>query len=125
VPLLPRGGSIIFTTSGIAQGPNERAVDYGASKAALSHMIHSLARQLAPRGLRVNGVAPGLTYSPFLATVGFTDEIISTGLRATPPPFGRIEQPAELAPLFVSLADPSGTYISGNVYSATGATSFP
>lgn len=125
MPLLPRGGSIIFTSSGIAQGPNERAVDYGASKAAVSHMIHSLARQLAPRGLRVNGVAPGLTYSPFLATAGFTDEIISAGLQATPPPFGRIQQPAELAPLFVSLADPSGTYTSGNVYSATGATSFP
>ncbi|KAI1483857.1 oxidoreductase [Daldinia eschscholtzii] len=123
VPLLPRGGSIVFTTSGIINSVDSNAIDYGSSKASISYMIRSLSAQLAPKGIRVNGVAPGLTYSPFLASAGFTAEAISTigGSNA----YGRIEQPAELAPIYVNLADPLATYASGNIWAATGSVPGP
>ncbi|KAI1085327.1 oxidoreductase [Whalleya microplaca] len=123
VPLLPRGGSIIFTASGIVSNPEAGAVDYGSSKAAVTHMLRSLAIQLVPQGIRVNGVAPELTYTPFLATCGFTTENITTFAAARP--YGRLVQPAELAPLYVSLADPLGTYTSGSIYSGTGTVPGP
>ncbi|KAI0382466.1 oxidoreductase [Hypomontagnella monticulosa] len=121
VPLLPRGGSIIFTVSGIVYHPDFNAIDYGSSKAAINYMVRSLAGQLAPQGIRVNGVAPSLVYSPFLASSGFTAETVASIAETNT--YGRIEQPAELAPLYVDLADPLATFASGSIWSATGAVS--
>ncbi|KAI2776110.1 oxidoreductase [Daldinia loculata] len=123
VPLLPRGGSIILTTSDIVNSPDSNAVDYGSSKAAISYMIRSLSVQLAPRGIRVNGVAPALIYTPFLASAGFTAEAIAQVAASNP--YGRIEQPGELAPIYVNLADPLETYTSGNIWSASGGVPGP
>jgi NAD(P)-dependent dehydrogenase (short-subunit alcohol dehydrogenase family) len=106
----------------MADNPQAAVLDYGASKAALNHLTTGLARQLIPRGIRVNAVQPALTYTPLLSTMGFTGEI-GTEI-ASVVPYGRLEQPAELAPLFVSLADPSGTFTSGNAYSAAGGATF-
>ncbi|KAI1469515.1 oxidoreductase [Daldinia caldariorum] len=123
VPLLPRGGSFVFTTSGIINTVNSNAVDYGASKASISYMIRSLSAQLAPKGIRVNGVAPSITYSPFLATAGVSKEAIRAISASNA--YGRIEQPAELAPIYVNLADPLATYASGNIWAATGSIPGP
>jgi NAD(P)-dependent dehydrogenase (short-subunit alcohol dehydrogenase family) len=124
VPLLSPGGSIIFTTSGMAHNPQPTEIDYGASKAALHHITSSLARQLIPLGIRVNAVQPGLTYSPFLAMMGISNELLQqaaeSGQALTMT--GRLEQPVELAGLFVGLADPVGTYTTGNAYSAGGGS---
>lgn len=68
VPLLPPAGSLIFTTSGIVSDPDPIAVACGSSKAAIAHMVRSMPRQLIPHGIRVNGVAAGLVYTPFLLT---------------------------------------------------------
>jgi NAD(P)-dependent dehydrogenase (short-subunit alcohol dehydrogenase family) len=106
----------------MADNPQAAVLDYGASKAALTHLTTGIARQLIPQGIRVNAVQPALTYTPLLATMGFTNEILAeVGRRSL---YGRLEQPAELAPLYVSLADPSGTYTSGNVYTAGGGAIF-
>jgi NAD(P)-dependent dehydrogenase (short-subunit alcohol dehydrogenase family) len=118
VPVLPPGGSIIFTTSGTVESHGPGAYVYGASKAAIAFMTRSLSAQLAPRGVRVNAVAPGLTYTPFLSAGGFTTEAISDG--AGNSPLGRIEQPVELSPLYVDLADPRNTYVTGEIYAALG-----
>ena len=67
---VPPGGSIVFTSSGIVAQPNHLTIDYGTNKAAITHLTRSLARQLAPAGIRVNAGGPGLTLTPFLATQG-------------------------------------------------------
>ena len=98
--------------------PNPLSIDYGASKAAITHLTRSLAIQLAPRGIRVNAVAPGLTLTPFLSTQGLQSEMILSLVADTP--YGRILQPAEIAPLFLAVVDPLNTAMSGEV--VTGAT---
>lgn len=119
VPLLPAGGSIIVTSSNIAAHPVGPSVLYGSSKAAVTHTIRSLAMQLAPRGIRVNGVAPRLTYTPFLAQSGFTNtelEMTSQVLE-----FHRLAQPAEVAMDYVEVADPANSYMGGEVIAIAGA----
>ena len=74
VPLLPPGSSIIFTASDVARDPLPGAVPYSATKAALANMVKSLAQQLQPLGIRVNGVAPGFAYTPFLNAQGYDTE---------------------------------------------------
>lgn len=122
IGVLPRGGSIIFTTSGMSENPNQALPDYGASKAAVSHMTSSFARHLASEGIRVNAVQPVLTYTPFLPTQGLRTEHLAAGAELSF--YGRLAQPAELAGLYVSLAEPGGTYTSGNVYTASGGITF-
>jgi NAD(P)-dependent dehydrogenase (short-subunit alcohol dehydrogenase family) len=96
-------------------------MDYGASKAAITHLMRSLAIQLAPRGIRVNAVAPGLTLTPFLATQGIRSENIP--MLVANSPYGRILQPAEIAPMYVAVVDPLKTGASGEVFtSAAGVT---
>lgn len=118
VPLLPRGGSIIYTASGTVSNPGPGHLDYGSSKAALVYFMRCLAMQVASSGIRVNAVAPALAYTPFLAAAGFTTENLSGGSS----PLGRIEQPVELSPLYVDLAAPDKAYISGEVYTAKGGS---
>jgi NAD(P)-dependent dehydrogenase (short-subunit alcohol dehydrogenase family) len=105
----------------MATQPNPAAIEYGASKATLVHIVRSLALQLTPRGLRINGVAPGPVYTPFLPSQGavtedFTEEV------AAMLPIGRIAQPIEISPLWVHLADPYSTYVSGEIFSAVAGT---
>ncbi|KAM6479842.1 oxidoreductase [Trichoderma sp. SZMC 28011] len=120
VPLLPRGGNVVFTASTVAIEPNAGALAYGASKAAIVMMVRNLAQQLAEDGIRVNGVAPGFTYTPFLAAGGFTTESVKEISEGTF--FKRPAQPAELAPLYVSVVDAPSSYVSGEIYGNSGAT---
>ena len=60
-PLIPKGGSIVFISSGAGHDPMEGLSSYGASKAAANHMSTVLAQELGPRGIRVNTVSPGHT----------------------------------------------------------------
>jgi NAD(P)-dependent dehydrogenase (short-subunit alcohol dehydrogenase family) len=115
---MPRGGSIIFTASSIVTFPQAFGVDYGSSKGAVTYMVRGLAQQLASLGIRVNGVAPGFTYTPLVAAGGITPEVVDMINQQTP--LRRMGQPAELAPLYVCLADPVQTYTSGEIYAATG-----
>jgi len=120
---VPPGGSIVFTSSGIVAQPNSLTIDYGASKAAITHLTRSLARQLAPAGIRVNAVAPGLTLTPFLATQGIRSENIP--MLTANSPYGRILQPAEIAPLYVAVVDPLKTGVSGEILTAAAAIPGP
>ena len=120
---VPPGGSIVFTSSAIVANPNPRSIDYGASKAAITHLMRSLAIQLAPRGIRVNAVAPGLTLTPFLSTQGIRSENIPMLIANSP--YGRILQPAEIAPLYVAVVDPFKTGVSGEVFTSAAAITGP
>jgi len=121
--VVPPGGSIVFTSSGIVAQPNPLTIDYGASKAAITHLTRSLARQLAPAGIRVNAVAPGLTLTPFLSTQGVRSEHIP--MLTANSPYGRILQPAEIAPLYVAVVDPLKTGVSGEIFTAAAAIPGP
>lgn len=118
IPYLRPGASIVTTSSGLIGHPVATSVIYGSSKAAITHTIRSIAQQLRPRGIRVNGVAPPLTYTPFLATGGFDTEMIANATRLLG--MGRLAQPAEVAPHYVDVVDPSRTYMSGEVVTVLG-----
>lgn len=115
---MPPGSTIIYTVSDVVANPVSGLHDYSASKGALASMVQSLGVSLASRGIRINGVAPGATYTPFWATVGATTEQLNA--LATTLPLGRVAQPAELAPTYVDLSDALGTYTSGTIVTVSG-----
>ena len=119
-PNMPPGSAIIFTASTVAVRPASDLFDYSATKAALVSFTRSLAMQLFSYGIRVNAVAPGLTVTNFLSSQEENTEGAVMAGEMTPS--GRMEQPAELAPLYVVLAESSNSYASGSVYSANGGT---
>jgi NAD(P)-dependent dehydrogenase (short-subunit alcohol dehydrogenase family) len=121
VPLLPPGASIINTASIVASNPSASFVDYAASKAAVVSITRSLSKQLAPHGIRVNAVAPGLVYTPFLSSAGINATTLATLLAGHPTP--RLEMPAELAPVYVDLATTDKTFVSGSIWGVTGGLS--
>lgn len=112
VPRMPPGSNIIFTASMAAQQPHSASMSYTASKAAVVNFSQGLAGQLGDFGIRVNAVLPALTYTPFLATIGFSMELLE---QFTPTfPLGRLVQPVEVALLYVNFADPLNSYASGS-----------
>jgi NAD(P)-dependent dehydrogenase (short-subunit alcohol dehydrogenase family) len=121
VPLLPFGASIINTASIVASNPAASFVDYAASKAAVVSITRSLSKQLVRRGIRVNAVAPGLVYTPFLVSAAIDDVVLEELLSSYPS--RRLEMPAEVAPLYVDLATADKTFVTGSIWGATGGLS--
>ncbi|HEU4959476.1 MAG TPA: SDR family oxidoreductase [Sphingomonas sp.] len=120
---LDAGDAIIFTTSEQAYDPSKDLVDYAMTKAALMNMAKSLAKQLGPKGIRVNGVAPGPIWTPLQVSGGATEEKIEKFGGNTP--LGRPGQPAELASIYVQLAARDASYANGQVYGAAGGSGQP
>ena len=117
------GASIIFTSSVNATDPSKNLVDYAATKAVNTNFAKSLAKQLAPRGIRVNAVAPGPVWTPLQVCGGQpTEKLPEFGSEQ---PMGRPGQPAELAPLYVLLASNEATYSTGQVFAAVGGNGGP
>lgn len=123
IPLMKPGSSIINTTSVVAYDPPENLIDYACTKAAMQNFTKGLAKQVASRGIRVNGVAPGPIWTPLQVTGGQEPERIPQFGADTP--IGRAGQPAELAPLFVALADPLFSYSTGQIFGAVGGNGGP
>ncbi|MFJ8660106.1 SDR family oxidoreductase [Streptomyces sp. NPDC093795] len=120
VPHIPRGGSIINTTSVQGYQPSPHLLDYAMTKSAIISFTHGLAQMLAERGIRVNAVAPGPVWTPLIpATMPDTKDF---GAQS---PLGRAAQPAEMAPAYVFLASPRASYITGEIVNATGGTPLP
>jgi NAD(P)-dependent dehydrogenase (short-subunit alcohol dehydrogenase family) len=117
VPRMPPGSTIINSTSIQAAQPSPELLHYAATKGAISTFTKGLAQEVADRGIRVNGVAPGPIWTP-LVVMSFPAE--KNAQFGGDTPLGRPGQPAELAPLYVFLATEDSRYISGEVIGATG-----
>lgn len=118
LPHLKPGSCIIGTTSEQAMNPSAELYDYAQTKAATTNYVKSLAKQLGPKGIRVNGVAPGPIWTPLQVSGGATQEKLQKfgGMTA----LGRPGQPAELASIYVQLAASDASFTTGGIYSADG-----
>ena len=123
LPHLKPGSVIIGTTSEQAYDPAGNLYDYAQTKAATENYVKSLAKQLGPKGIRVNAVAPGPIWTPLQVSGGATMEHLETFGQKFP--LGRAGQPAELASIYVQLADSGASYTTGNVYGAGGGKGQP
>lgn len=116
-----RGGSIVFIGSiagnVVRSGP---ALAYSAAKAGLHHLARGAALELAPAGIRVNVVAPGLTKTPRLVQSNPADYWSS---QAAQIPMRRVGEVSDVASAVLFLASPMASYITGNVISVDGGSS--
>ena len=115
------GASIINVSSIQAREPSANLLAYATSKGALVTYSQALSGMLAPRGIRVNVVAPGPVWTPLVAATTDPEHLSKFGGDT---PLGRPAQPAELAPAFVFLASPAASYITGAVIPVTGGELF-
>ena len=120
IPLMKPGGSIINTASVNSVDPGEELLDYATTKGAILIFTKGLAKQLGKKGIRVNAVAPGPVWTPLQVAGGQLPGKMGEFGQDTP--LGRAGQPAELAALFVTLADPTVSFTSGSVLGANGGT---
>ena len=123
LPHLKPGSVIIGTTSEQAYDPSPDLYDYAQTKAATMNYVKSLAKQLGPKGIRVNGVAPGPIWTPLQISGGATQEKVEKFGGHTP--LGRPGQPAELASIYVQLAAADASYANGQVYGSAGGAGQP
>jgi NAD(P)-dependent dehydrogenase (short-subunit alcohol dehydrogenase family) len=123
LPHLQPGSVIIGTTSEQATDPSAELYDYAQTKAATTNYVRSLAKQLASKGIRVNGVAPGPIWTPLQVSGGATPEKLQKFGGDTP--YGRPGQPVELASIYVQLAASDASYSTGQIYGAAGGSGQP
>jgi NAD(P)-dependent dehydrogenase (short-subunit alcohol dehydrogenase family) len=123
LPHLGPGAAIIATTSVQAYDPSADLYDYAQTKAATMNFVKSLAKQLGPKGIRVNGVAPGPIWTALQVSGGATQEKIKEFGNQTP--LGRPGQPAELASIYVQLAANDASYANGQIYGSNGGNGQP
>ena len=117
LPHMKQGASIINTASVTAYAGNEQLLDYSATKGAIVTFTRSLAKSLAPQGIRVNGVAPGPIWTPLIPSTFNEDQVASFGSNT---PMGRAGQPFELGPSYVYLASDDSSYVSGQILHVNG-----
>ncbi|THU74683.1 hypothetical protein C4D60_Mb04t35970 [Musa balbisiana] len=120
VKQMKAGGCIINTTSVNAYRGHKTLLDYTSTKGAIVAFTRALALQLADKGIRVNGVAPGPVWTP-LIPASFPEEAVANFGKEVP--MGRAGQPYEIAPSYVFLAStPDSSYITGQVIHPNGGT---
>ena len=123
LPHLAPGSTIINTTSIQAYQPAPMLVDYASTKAAINTFSKGLAMQLAPKGIRVNAVAPGPIWTPLQPAGGQpSDALPDVGSQTA---LGRWGQPAELAPAYVFLASGESSYVVGETLHVDGGMPTP
>ncbi len=119
-PHLKPGAAVITTASVQAYNPSPALLDYAMTKAAIVAYSQALAKQMVKKGVRVNVVAPGPFWTALQPSGGQTqDKVEKFGSEV---PLGRPGQPVELAPVYVLLASQEASYITGEVYGATGGS---
>jgi len=123
VPHMKPGSVIINTTSVNAYDPSPQILDYASTKGAIMIWTKGLAKQLASKGIRVNGVAPGPVWTPLQVTGGQPPDKIPEFGKETP--LERAGQPAELASLYVLLASGEASFSTGQIFGAVGGRGGP
>jgi NAD(P)-dependent dehydrogenase (short-subunit alcohol dehydrogenase family) len=119
VPHLEPGSTIVTTGSIQASTPSPDKVDYAVSKGAIKLFTEAVAQQLAPKGIRVNSVAPGPVWTPLQPGSDDAETVSTFGQQS---PFGRPGQPAELGAAYVHLVSPESSYQSGSTITIAGGT---
>lgn len=119
LPHLQKGASIINTTSVTAYKGSPQLLDYSATKGAITAFTRSLSMNLAERGIRVNGVAPGPIWTPLIPSTFDEEKVAKFGANV---PMERPGQPDEVAPAYVYLASSDASYVSGQVIHVNGGT---
>ena len=112
-------GAIVAISSTSAQS-GEGSPHYCASKAAILGLVRQLSRELAPRAIRVNAVAPGPTNTPIMS--GIPPEWIASMEAGVP--LGRLAEPAEIAAAVAFLASDDASFVTGSVLTANGGSYF-
>jgi NAD(P)-dependent dehydrogenase (short-subunit alcohol dehydrogenase family) len=117
LPHLKKGSAIVNTTSVTAYKGSPDLLDYSSTKGAIVAFTRSLSGQLADRGIRVNGVAPGPIWTPLIPSTFPTEKVSTFGSDV---PMKRAGQPAEVAPAYVFLASDDASYVSGQIIHVNG-----
>jgi len=115
LPHMKKGASIINTTSTVAFRGTASLVDYAATKGAITSFTRSLAKNLLPKGIRVNAVAPGPVHTPLQPASRPAKEMETFGEKSQ---LGRVGQPSEVAPSFIFLASKDSELYYGQVLHA-------
>jgi NAD(P)-dependent dehydrogenase (short-subunit alcohol dehydrogenase family) len=123
LPHLREGSCIIGTTSEQAYDPSPDLYDYAQTKAATMNYVKSLAKQLGPKGIRVNGVAPGPIWTPLQISGGAS--VVKYTHFGNTTALGRPGQPVELASIYVQLAASDASFTTGNIFGAGGGQGQP
>lgn len=117
IPHLQEGSSIINTTSINAYKGNAPLLSYSTTKGAILAFTRSLSQSLLKKGIRVNGVAPGPIWTPFIPDAFEGDDVANFGKQV---PMQRPGQPVEVATSFVFLASDDSSYFAGQVLHPNG-----
>lgn len=111
------GGTILAITSMAGDNINQRMASYGSSKAATNHLIRNIAFDLGPKGIRINGIAPGATRTDALESV-LNGDIEKSMLAHTP--IHRLGEPQDMANAALFLCSPAASWISGQILTVSG-----
>jgi 3-oxoacyl-[acyl-carrier protein] reductase len=115
----PSGGSIINISTIASENPVPYSSLYAASKGAVDTLTTALAKELGPKNIRVNTVAPGGTATEGTARIGLIGSDQEKAMAAATP-LGRFGQPADIAPVVVFLASDDAAWLTGERVSASG-----
>ena len=119
LPHLADGAAIVNTTSVTAFKGSPQLLDYSSTRGAIVAFTRSLAQQLADRGIRVNGVAPGPIWTPLIPASFDADRVAKHGGNT---PLGRPGQPNEVAPCHLFLACEDSSYMTGQILHPNGGS---
>lgn len=119
--VLDDGGSIINISSGAAVKPSPNNGPYAAAKAGVDSLTRTLSAELAPRGIRVNGIAPGpVPTEVFMEFFGVTEEGLPELAKRLGIPLGRLGTAEDVANAVVFLASPAASWITGQTLTVNG-----
>ena len=114
----PAGGSVINISSIASTGRMPAAAVYSATKSSVDTITRILAAELAPKKIRVNAIAPGMTATEGAAAMNMPQEMVEAMIASIP--LGRLGQPADIAQAVLFLASDESAWITGDRISASG-----
>ncbi|MXG91604.1 SDR family oxidoreductase [Nocardioides flavescens] len=124
LPHLPPGSTIVNTASLEAYQPAPDRIDYASTKGAVNNLSKGIAQQLVERGIRVNVVAPGPTWTALQVSRGVDPETLPD-FGASESPMGRAAQPVEQAPAYVFLTSAESSFVVGATLNVNGGMPTP
>ncbi|MBS1605967.1 MAG: glucose 1-dehydrogenase [Bacteroidetes bacterium] len=115
---LPEGGSIINTSTIASTNPVAYSLVYAASKSAVDTVTKAMAKELGPKKIRVNTIAPGATITEGIAALDLPEEFGQQMIAGTP--LGRLGQPEDIAKVAVFLASDDAAWVTGERLTVSG-----